>query len=90
MWYNIDTEEREVNNMTNLIDKRTIKLDTTFDDLEIGDFFQDTSNCIWMKTGGCSALLYCDGRWVSYHVEKDWLVIPLKVTITIEREEEKK
>lgn len=72
--------------MTNLIDKRATKLDTTFEDLENGDFFEDaTTGDISIKTGACTALYYGDGSWIPYHVNKEELVVPLKATITIER-----
>ena len=40
--------------MTNLIDKRATELNTTFGDLENGDFFEDaTIGNISIKTGAC-------------------------------------
>lgn len=74
--------------MTNLIDKRATKLNTTFENLENGDFFEDTTTSdIAIKTGACTALYYGGGSWIPYHADKEELVVPLKATITIEREE---
>lgn len=72
--------------MINVIDKRATKLDTTFKDLENGDFFEDaTTGDISIKTGACTALYYGGDSWIPYHVDKEELVAPLKATITIER-----
>ena len=73
--------------MTNLIDKRATELNTTFGDLENGDFFEDaTIGNISIKTGACTALYHGDDAWIPYHVDKEELVAPLIATITIERE----
>lgn len=72
---------------TELIDKRGIPLTHTFNDLKVGECYQDTDNNICMKIGWDRRMVYLDGKWrLSSLTEKDQLVIPLKTTITIERE----
>ena len=72
---------------TELIDKRGIPLTHTFNDLKVGECYQDTDNNICMKIGWDRRMIYLDGKWrLSSLTEKDQLVIPLKTTITIERE----
>ena len=72
--------------MTNLIDKRGAELNTTFEDLKNGDFFEDTTTGdISIKTGACTALYHGGDAWIPYHVDKEELVAPLIATITIER-----
>lgn len=75
--------------MTNVIDKRAAELNTTFGDLKNGDFFEDDGGAIYIKTDGHTAMVYNGCRsWIpTYHVDTDWFVTPLKVTITIEGEE---
>lgn len=74
--------------MTNLIDKRAAELNTTFRNLKNGDFFEDGGEAIYIKTNEHTALVYNGISWVPAHyVDTDWFVIPLKATITIERED---
>lgn len=72
--------------MTNLIDKRAVKLNTTFENLNNGDFFEETTTGdIVIKTGSCTAMYYDGNSWIPYHIDEEELVIPLKATITIEK-----
>ena len=72
---------------TELIDKRGIPLTHTFNDLQIGECYQDTDNNICMKIGWDRRMIYLDGEWrPSSLTEREQLVIPLKTTIIIERE----
>jgi hypothetical protein len=72
-----------------LIDKRGILLTTTFDDLYIGDCYQDDEDHICIKTSR-DRCIYFDtavGQWRSSFENLDELIIPLKATITVERSE---
>ena len=74
--------------MTNLIDKRAAELNTTFGDLKNGDFFEDDGGAIYIKTDVHTAMATNGTSWIPiYHVDTDCFIIPLKATITIEREE---
>lgn len=71
---------------TELIDKRGRPLTHTFNDLKIGECYQDTDNNICMKIGWDRRMIYLSGEWrPSTFAEREELVIPLKTTITIER-----
>lgn len=71
--------------MTNLIDKRVIELNTTFEDLKNGDFFEEDAGTIAIKTGACTAMYYNGSSWIPFRPDKEQLVIPLIATITIEK-----
>lgn len=73
--------------MTELIDKRGIPLTHTFEDLAIGECFQDTNDNLCMKIGWDRSMRYVDGRWLpSTFADRQELIIPLKTTIIVERE----
>ncbi len=72
---------------TELIDKRGIPLTQTFNDLKIGECYQDTDDNICMKIGWDRRMIYLSGEWrPSTFADREQLVIPLKTTITIERD----
>lgn len=74
--------------MVELIDKRGKPLTHRFRDLEIGQCYQDTENYICMKVSKADSIRYIDGSWKNHWISNvEELVIPLKTTITIEREE---
>lgn len=76
-----------------VIDKRVQKLTTTFDDLAIGEAFQDEQGRLYIKTDLHAAMRYneWDCVWYpDYSHEVGDLIIPLEVTYTINREEEKR
>lgn len=70
-----------------VIDRRGTPLTTTFDDLNIGDAFQDDDGDICIKTDSTSAIYWSGSRW-AFHTafSGDELIIPLEVTYTFERE----
>lgn len=74
-----------------VIDRRGTPLTTTFDDLNIGDAFQDDFDDICIKTGVRSAIYWTDGHW-ALHVSfcGDELILPLEVTYIFERGERRK
>lgn len=74
-----------------IIDKRWISLTTTFGDLAIGEAFQDNDGDICIKTD-VGTYMYCTfDNWISScNLGEDELIIPLKVTYTIEREDSRK
>lgn len=73
---------------TELVDKRGRPLTHTFEGLAIGECYQDTDDNICMRIGWDRRMIYLDGEWrPSSLTEREQLVIPLKTTITIEREE---
>lgn len=74
-----------------VIDKRATPLTITFGDLAVGEAFQDEQNRMCIKTDLSAAMRYneWDCVWYSdYSHEADDLIIPLKVTYTVEREEQ--
>ena len=70
-----------------LIDKRGTALTTTFNDLHIGDCYQDDADNICIKTNrdGCIYFDTAVGQWRSAFENLDEPIIPLKATITVER-----
>ena len=79
--------------MMTVIDKRGIPLTHTFDELVIGECFQDTNDKLCMKIGFDRKMVYNEEGCVwqpSVCLERDQLIIPLKTTITIEREDSRK
>lgn len=70
-----------------LIDKRGTALTTTFDDLHIGDCYQDESDNICIKTNRDRCIFFDtdEGEWRSVGENLNTLIIPLKATITVER-----
>lgn len=70
---------------TRLIDKRGKPLTHTFNDLKIGECYQDTDNNICIKIGWDKRMIYSSGEWCpSTLIDREQLVLPLKTTITIE------
>lgn len=73
-----------------LVDKRgTAPLTTTFDDLHIGDCYQDDADNICIKTSRDRCIYFdtSEGQWRSVGENLNELIIPLKATLTIERRE---
>lgn len=70
-----------------LIDKRDIPLTTKFEDLLIGDCYQDDEGNICIKTGYDRCIYYNIEMsvWLSASENTNELIIPLKATITVER-----
>ena len=71
----------------NVIDKRAIPLTVTFDDLAIGDAFQDEDGDICIKTDVGAVIYWAGEYWstaCSYHGNEQ--IIPLEVTYTFDRE----
>lgn len=72
-------------------DKRGKLLDVCFGDLSLGDVFQGTDDRIYIKVGNEHAIRYHDdmdnGMWVFVAYKYAEPIIPLKATLTIEREE---
>ena len=69
-----------------LIDKRETKQTIPFDNLNIGDCYQDKDGYICIKTG-FDRCMYLDdsGGWSTTSESRDAAIIPLKATITVER-----
>lgn len=69
-----------------LVDKRGTALTTTFDDLVIGDCYQDEEGNICIKIGYERCLyINANGDWDTALERSDELIIPLKATLTVER-----
>lgn len=69
-----------------VIDRRVTPLTTTFDELNIGDAFQDDDGDICIKTDNNSAIYWTCSRWASHTAFcGDELILPLEVTYTFER-----
>ena len=70
-----------------LIDKRGTPLTITFDDLHIGDCYQDEGDNICIKTSRDRCMFFDtkEGQWHSIGESLNTLIIPLKATITVER-----
>lgn len=74
--------------MMQLIDKRGKVLDKTFNDLACGECYQDGGDSIYMKIGWDRAMVWDGTHWVPHScIVLDELIIPLKTTITVERED---
>lgn len=70
----------------NVIDKRAIPLTITFDDLAIGEAFQDEDGDMCIKTDIGAAIYWTGEYWsTSYSYGGAELIIPLDITYTIER-----
>lgn len=73
--------------MMTVIDKRGIPLTHTFGELKMGECFQDCKDRLCMKVGEKDILVYSGSKWrAGCYLQEDELIIPLKTTITIERE----
>ena len=71
-----------------LIDKReSPQLNTKFDDLLIGDCYQDAEGSICIKTGRDRCIYYDTNlsMWHSAGENTDELIIPLRATFIVER-----
>lgn len=74
-----------------VIDRRGTPLTTTFDELNIGDAFQDEDDDICIKINVHSAIYWADGYWAHHTAfSGDELIIPLEVTYTFERKGDRK
>lgn len=74
--------------MLNLIDKRGRTLEKTFHNLALGECYQDCIDNLCMKIGYDRCMKWDGSHWVpTIGVDLDEAVIPLKTTITVEREE---
>lgn len=74
--------------MLQLLDKRGRALDKTFADLKVGECYQDCADHLCMKIGFDRAMIWDTDHWIpTSMVDRDELVIPLKTTITVERED---
>ena len=71
--------------MTTIIDNRNEKLRKCFDQLEIGDFYEDYDGNICLKISHSKCLYNRDGRWENSNEIPEDTVYPLLATITIER-----
>ena len=70
-----------------VIDRRVTPLTHTFDELNIGDAFQDDDGDICIKTDNNSAIYWTGSRWALHTAFcGDELILPLEVTYTFERE----
>lgn len=70
-----------------VIDRRGIPLTNTFDDLAIGEAFQDNDGNMCIKTDIGAYMYYTPCEWIpKYDLDADDLIIPLEITYTIERE----
>lgn len=69
-----------------VIDKRSTPSTTTFEDLLIGDCYQDDGDNVCIKTNYDRCIYYdaIAGQWCSAGESLDSVVTPLKATITIE------
>lgn len=69
-----------------LIDKRGTPLTTTFDDLEIGDCFQDEEDDICIKVSSNSMIwTHGNGNWQNSLFDSEEWVLPLNASLTVER-----
>ena len=74
--------------MMQLNDKRSKLLEKTFGDLAYGECYQDSEDQLCMKIGWDRAMFWDGDHWVPTScVTIDELIIPLKTTITVERED---
>lgn len=74
--------------MMTVIDKRAIPLTHTFNDLDIGECYQDVNDKLCMKVGHGTKMIYNEEGCVwqpSICLDMEELIIPLKTTITVER-----
>ena len=74
-----------------VIDRRVVTLTTTFDDLKIGDAFQDDDGDICIKTNVSSAIYWTGSYW-AFHTPfcGSEAILPIEVTYTFEREGSRK
>ena len=73
--------------MIQLNDKRNNVPNKTFSDLAYGECYQDSEDLLYMKIGWDRAMVWNDDHWVPTScVTIDELILPLKTTITVERE----
>lgn len=74
-----------------VIDRRVTPLTTTFDELNIGDAFQDDDGDICIKTDNNSVIYWTGNRW-AFHTAfcGDEPILPLEVTYTFERKCDRK
>lgn len=75
--------------MFQLNDKRGRALNKTFADLEFGECYQDSKDNLCMKIGYDRCMRWGGNNWVpDFGIDLDEPVIPLKTTITVEREDD--
>ena len=72
-----------------LVDRRGIPLSTTFNDLLIGDCYQDDEGNVCIKTSRDRCIFFStdEGEWLSASENLDTLIIPLQATFIVERGE---
>lgn len=72
-----------------VIDKRATLLTVTFDDLLIGDCYQDDEGNICIKTSRDRCMYFDanEAEWRAACDDLDALIIPLQATIIVERSE---
>lgn len=72
-----------------LVDRRGIPLSTTFNDLLIGDCYQDDEGNICIKTSRDRCMYYDadECEWRTVGEDLDTPIIPLQATIIVERSE---
>ena len=72
-----------------VIDNRATLLTVTFDDLLIGDCYQDDEGNICIKTSRDRCMYFDadEGEWRTVGEDLDALIIPLQATIIVERSE---
>lgn len=72
-----------------VIDNRVEKVYIAFDELELGDAFQDSDGDICIKTEAFSAIYWTGDRWTEHPTfSSDELIIPLEITYLIGRKEQ--
>lgn len=71
--------------MTTIIDNRSDKPAKIFDELEIGDFYEDRDGVLCLKISHSKCLYHSNGQWDNSDEELEATVSPLLATITIER-----
>jgi hypothetical protein len=76
-----------------IIDKRRTTLTVTFGDLRVGEAFQDEDGDLNIKTDEGSSMYWDNNlkKWCSStNMDEDYLIIPLEVTYTFDREDGRK
>lgn len=71
--------------MTTIIDNRGEKPANIFDELEVGEFYEDRDGYLCLKVSHSNCLCNANGRWIFSNENPEATVSPLLATITIER-----
>lgn len=72
------------NNFT-VVDHLGVPLTITIEDLAIGDGFIDSDGDVNIKVDNDTTICWISNQWIRHKVCNDTLIIPIKVTYTLER-----